>query len=80
MDFSSIKFPTMTALDLGFPEDWVYRDVPLMSYEMWDSMLDILGDGNFAIIAATTRPDAKRGQFVISPKGMENLKNFSAKA
>jgi hypothetical protein len=47
---------------------------------MWDHFLDLIGDGEYAILAgsAGTHPsDGKpfvRGQLLVSPAGIENMK------
>lgn len=61
-------------------DGWVYRDIPSrLSYEFWDRFIDLLGEGNYRIMAVTTGPDWKRGQFLISPEGMNNLATYNAK-
>lgn len=55
-------------------DGWVYRDMPFrLSHEMWDVFLETLGKGNYRILIMSSTPGWKRGQFLISPKGMENL-------
>ncbi len=74
VSLNSCFFETLMA------DGWVYRDLPgRLSYEYWDLFLKTLGEGNYRIMALTTSPDWKRGQFLISPKGMENLAAYSAK-
>lgn len=56
-------------------DGWVYRDLPRrLSFEMWDHFLSVIGEGNYVILAMSTGPDWKRGQFLISPAGMENMR------
>lgn len=63
-------FPGETLIADG----WVYRDMPgWMATEYWDQFLALLGEGNYRILAMSKRPDAKRGQFLISPLGMKNI-------
>lgn len=64
-------------------QGWVYRDLPgKLSPEMWDHFLEILGPDNYTILAMSESKDPenpwKRGQFFISPQGMENLKAHTA--
>ncbi len=61
-------------------DGWVYRDMPFrVSHEKWDLFLKILGDGNFRILAMSSAPGWKRGQFLISPEGMKNLTAYYTK-
>ncbi len=55
-------------------DGWVYRDFPSrVSYEVWAQFIDILGEGNYRILAMSYSREWKRGQFLISPEGMKNL-------
>lgn len=55
-------------------DGWVYRDLPnRLSHEMWDFLIETMGEGNYRILAKSVGPDWKRGQFLISPEGMKNL-------
>ena len=61
-------------------DGWVYRDMPgRVSFEYWDKFLDLLGEGNYVILIRSEGRDWKRGQFLISPDGMENLAVYSAR-
>lgn len=71
---------TPTGRDMGIPgcEDWVYRDLPgRLSFEMWNRLLGIMGHGNYMVLAMSQGPDWRRGQFLVSPDGMANLKAYS---
>ncbi len=46
-------------------------------YEYWDKFLALLGAGNYRVLGMSVGPDWKRGQFLISPAGMDNLRNRS---
>ncbi len=63
-------------------EDWQYRDMPKVRKDFFDKFLGIVGDCNIAwITRAVYRYDDgeyHRGQFWISPDGIENLKKYSA--
>jgi len=60
-------------------DGWVYRDLPgRLSPEMWDTLIETLGDGNYRILAMTITSDYVRGQFMISPEGMKNLARYIA--
>ena len=59
-------------------EDWVYRDVPWLREDFWSDFMNLLGVDNYLLIAGSRRTldDGRyfRGQFFISPQGMENLR------
>ena len=60
-------------------DGWVYRDMSgRMSYEMWDLFTGLLGEGNYVILIMSQGHDWKRGQFLISPDGMQNLSDYLA--
>lgn len=58
---------------------WRYVDFPTrFSYEMWDYLLRLIGEGEYKLLAMTVAEDSKgaiqaRGQFLISPQGQKNL-------
>lgn len=65
---------------------WTYMDPPTsgLSPEHWQEFLSILGEGEFRIIASSQRTDKAghvlvRGQFWVSPKAMQNLKDWKDK-
>ena len=63
---------------------WFYRDINWMTLPYFDQMLEIIGEDNYKIITGTVRSDweggpFRRGQVLISPQGMENVKEWSAK-
>ena len=61
-------------------DGWVYHDLPSrFSNEYWDMFIELLGAGNYRILAMSAGPGWKRGQFLISPEGMKNLAAYSAK-
>lgn len=72
------------AIAAGMPPElkargWEYRDVPgLCTPEAWDSLLALIGHGEYQIVAVTSGVNKngpfKRGQLFISPKGFENMK------
>jgi hypothetical protein len=60
-------------------DGWAYIDPPTrFSPEAWDGLMDLIGEGNVVILAATTgtlkdgRPYV-RGQLLISPDGIRNI-------
>ncbi len=78
-----------TALGEPFPgetliaDGWQYRDMPSrVTPEVWAEWLAIMGEGNYRILImtsfedATGRTTAVRGQFFISPTGMENMQRY----
>jgi hypothetical protein len=67
-------FPGETLIADG----WVYRDLPKMTQEAFNTFLDILGEENARFLTFARYPDkAVRGQFLMSPAGMERLKAHS---
>lgn len=59
-------------------DGWVYKDIPgKLSYEVWDKLLDIFGEDNYAILIMSCGKDWKRGQFLVSPEGMENIRKYT---
>ena len=73
-------FPGETLMADG----WIYRDIPgLLTFEMWDLLLSYIGEGHYRILAMSIvhrDGDWKRGQLLISPTGMENMKANVAKS
>ena len=63
---------------------WHYRDINWMKVSDFDQMLEIFGVDNYKVITSTVRDDweggpFRRGQYLISPQGMENLKDWNNK-
>ena len=61
--------------DALMKQGWVYRDVPWCTLDAWALLIKIIGSDNYRLLAQSERNDAVRGQMLISPKGMDNLKN-----
>ena len=62
------------AESMGLP-DWEYRDVPWTDDEVFQRLVDGIGESNIKVLAMT-RVKGKgrvRGQILISPQGMVNL-------
>ena len=64
-------------------DGWVYRDLPTwLSPNMKDLFFSIIGVENTVILASSERTidDVKywRGQLLISPAGIENMRNAKA--
>lgn len=57
---------------------WAYRDVPWCSAEFWAKLWEVMGEGNYKMLARTQRGDDTRGQALISPEGMERMRGYSA--
>lgn len=64
-------------------EGWIYKDVApaIMTPEVWELFLTIMGKGNYHILAMTSFTQGgkpfKRGQFIISPEGQKNMRDYS---
>lgn len=62
-------------------DGWVYRDPRKMKTALWERFLNIIGVGNYRLmsLANYSYPDGnyKRGQLLISPTGMENLREWT---
>lgn len=61
---------------------WRYYDFPTrFSYDMWDYLLRLIGEGEYKILAMTVAEDKtgpyKRGQFLISLQGQKNMQDKS---
>lgn len=63
------------AEQLGCP-GWHYRDIPWITDEYFDKLIDIIGKDNIKCIVSSRRDNAIRGQFLISPEGIENIKEW----
>ncbi len=63
-------FPGETLIADG----WQYRDLPKLSCEMFDILVGFIGENNIRWLTVADYGNAKRGQFLISPDGIENLK------
>lgn len=65
------------------PEDllkqgWIYHDFPgKFSFEIWDFLLTIIGEGNYKLLVYSEGNDWKRGQFLLSPQAQKNLKAYA---
>jgi hypothetical protein len=66
-------------------EDWVYKDWPNMLEPLWRELFGIIGEGNFELLTEARRrwPDGTvtfRGQMLIAPTGVANMKARAALA
>ena len=66
--------------EYGIP-DWKYREIPWMTIEFWDQLIDMIGKENIKVISGSRRQGVMNGNKVdtwrcscmISPEGMKNL-------
>lgn len=65
------------AKSLGKP-DWTYRDLPRMTRESLDRMIQIIGEEEIYWITFADYGESVRGQLLISPVGMEALRQYSS--
>lgn len=63
-------FPGETLLADG----WQYRDLPKLSYELFDQLVEWIWEENIRWLTVADYGNSKRGQFLISPDGIERLK------
>lgn len=56
-------------------DGWVYRDLPRMAPEYFDELINLIGDENIVWLSLANYGSSKRGQMLISPEGMERLRN-----
>ena len=47
-----------------------------ISNENWDKFISMIGEGNYVILAMSSGKDWKHGQFLISPQGMDNMRQY----
>lgn len=66
-------------------EDWAYRDMySWLRADFWSDFLGILGEENYMLLATSERRSPTdnqmyhRGQFLISPTGMNRLRAHNA--
>jgi len=80
-----IEHPSMAGLPDGEPvlgktyrtDGWAYYcPLGFMIVEVWNELLSFLGEGNYVCLAMTRKGDNwVRGQLLISPQGMDRIKN-----
>jgi hypothetical protein len=62
-------------------DGWEYRDAPKMTPENWSKLLELIGEGNYRLLsfAQYDEPEGttQRGQMMVSPKGLENLRAYT---
>jgi hypothetical protein len=60
-------------------DGWVYRDLPRMTPDAMEKFLGIVGTEEVRWLTRASYPDGStRGQLLISPQGMENMKAWTA--
>ena len=57
--------------------DWTYKDLPRMTHEVFSEFVDVIGDDNLHWLTVADYGPTIRGQVLISPAGMEILRNFN---
>lgn len=57
---------------------WTYRDQSWMKMADWDRFIDIAGTENVEFLASSSKGDMARGQFLISPVGIERVREFAS--
>lgn len=65
-------------------DGWVYRDWSRMLPEFWSELLAVIGPDNYKLLTQSTYrppdgPVTMRGQMMISPDGVANLKAYAEK-
>lgn len=61
-------------------DGWEYRDLPRMTPEDFDQFVTLVGKENIRWLAMANYPDGtRRGQLLVSPKGLEKVRLYSAK-
>lgn len=63
-----------------YADGWVYRDLPRMTRDALDALLDIIGEDNVEWLSFADYGGAYRGQVMISPDGMARLKQRADQA
>lgn len=59
-------------------DGWVYRDLPRMTKDALEKLLGIIGKDEVRWLTRAEYGDgAVRGQLFISPRGMENMKEYT---
>lgn len=62
-------------------EGWVYRELSWMPLAIFATMIKTIGEENYRQLAMSERQDTgdRRGQFLISPAGVDNIVAYLAK-
>lgn len=58
-------------------DGWVYRDLPRMTPEYFDQLIDLVGESNIVWLTKADYGDSRRGQLLISPEGMRNIAAYN---
>lgn len=60
---------------------WSYRDLPQMTVELFERFIELAGEDNLRWLTVAERVwegnTTKRGQVMISPKGMQNIRDHN---
>ena len=57
-------------------DGWVYRDLPRMAPEYFEKLVALIGEDNIVWLSRADYGDTQRGQMLVSPAGMENLRAY----
>lgn len=57
--------------------DWTYKDLPRMTHEVFSEFVDVVGEENLHWLTVADYGPTIRGRVLISPAGMELLRNFN---
>lgn len=56
-------------------QGYAYKDLPRLSLEYFDKFIELVGEDNIVWLTFADYGDAKRGQVLISPEGLERIRN-----
>lgn len=66
-------------------DGWIYRDIARTTPALWDELMGILGEENVVVLVrsngwsnSTGEEIWRRGQVLVSPKGVERATAFAA--
>lgn len=60
-------------VDKMLSEGWTYRDIPWLDQRLWNGFLECFGEGEYKILAMSSRGKDCRGQILLSEQGRINL-------
>lgn len=78
-----LTLPQPAGADFGKP-GWHYHDLPQMSPEYFDKLIEVLGSENIQWLTLAERgwsdgTRTKRGQLLVSPEGQERARLYGEK-
>lgn len=62
--------------DIPDIDDWKYVDTPHMSQYWWNELVEMLGEGNYIVVAGSRSQDSVRATMFISPVGVANSSKY----